>query len=129
MGAVRGKGNRTTELRMRMGLVRASVSGWTSHPRASQANLTSYFEAAEVAVFVDGCFWHGCRKCGHIPKTHQEFWAAKIHRNRQRHRKVARLLGQHGIRTIRFWEHQLTANLDRCVARIQKQIQGPAACE
>jgi len=122
MAAVRARGNRTTELRMQMGLVRAGISGWKSHRPELPGKPDFYFETARLAVFVDGCFWHGCKTCGHIPKTHQAFWAAKIARNRQRHRKVARLLRKEHIGVIRFWEHQLQENLERCISQIRGRL-------
>jgi len=123
MAAVRGSGNRTTELRLQMGLVRAGIAGWTKQRSDLPGKPDFYFEGARLAVFVDGCFWHGCRKCGHIPKSHQDFWRAKIDRNRQRHRKVARLLDAQGISNMRLWEHQLNNGLDRCILRIGRTIQ------
>jgi DNA mismatch endonuclease, patch repair protein len=122
MRAVRGTGNATTELRLRMALVRAGVTGWTSQRSDLPGKPDFYFESANLAIFVDGCFWHGCRKCGHIPKTNQAFWALKIERNRGRHRKVALMLRNEGIGVIRFWEHQLQWNVLECVRRIQARI-------
>jgi DNA mismatch endonuclease (patch repair protein) len=125
MGAVRGKGNATTELRLKMALVRGGVSGWICHPKQIPGKPDFYFVSARLAVFVDGCFWHGCMKCGHIPKTNQAFWAAKINRNRQRHRKVGRLLASEGVQAVRFWEHQLRDDLDKCVLRILSRLDKP----
>ena len=122
MRAVRGSGNRTTEMKLRMALVRAGVAGWVSQRSDLPGKPDFYFEAARLAVFVDGCFWHGCGKCGHIPKTNREFWAFKLERNRQRHREVAALLKRKGIGVIRLWEHQLQSSLEQCVVRIQKHI-------
>jgi len=124
MAAVRGSGNKTTELRLQMALVRAGISGWSSQRTDLPGKPDFFFQSANLAVFVDGCFWHGCPRCGHIPKTNTGFWTAKIDRNRKRHRKVARLLNKRGIRTVRFWEHQLRDRLDRCVARIEKCVAG-----
>jgi DNA mismatch endonuclease (patch repair protein) len=118
MAAVRGKGNKTTEVRLKMALVRAGISGWTSHRADLPGKPDFFFESAGLAVFVDGCFWHGCSRCGHLPKNNAAFGKAKIERNRARHKKVARLLNRRGIRTVRFWEHQLKSHLDRCVSRI-----------
>ncbi|ADV84869.1 DNA mismatch endonuclease vsr [Terriglobus saanensis SP1PR4] len=122
MGAVRGSGNRTTELRLKMALVRSGVRGWTANRSDLPGKPDFYFESARLAVFVDGCFWHGCGKCGHIPKTHQEFWATKIERNRNRHKKVSKLLKIERIRLLRFWEHQLRDDLHRCVRQIVMRL-------
>ncbi len=105
-----------------MALVRTGISGWIGHPKDIPGKPDFYFESARLAVFVDGCFWHGCAKCGHIPKTNQTFWAAKIDGNRKRHRKVKRLLSAQGIDSLRFWEHQLQEDVHRCVAKIFNRL-------
>jgi DNA mismatch endonuclease (patch repair protein) len=106
MAAVKGKNNSSTERILRMALVRSRISGWVTH-----ANLPGkpdiYFPKQKLAVFLDGCFWHGCSKCGHVPKTNTLFWATKIKRNRQRDRKNSRLLKGQGVFVIRAWEHSL----------------------
>jgi len=120
MAAVRGKGNKTTEVRLQMALVRAGVRGWNSQRTDLPGKPDFFFPSRKLAVLVDGCFWHGCTTCGHIPKANSEFWKTKIDRNRKRHRKVAKLLNQQGMRAVRFWEHQLSDHLERCIARIGK---------
>jgi len=69
-------------------------------------------------VFVDGCFWHGCRKCGHIPRTNSRFWGAKITGNRARDRRMDRRLRRLGLRVVRFWEHDLQLNLGECLRAV-----------
>ena len=106
MAAIKSKNNATTERVLRMALVRSKISGWITH-----ANLPGkpdiYFPKQKLAVFLDGCFWHGCARCGHTPKTNSFFWAAKIKRNRQRDQKNSRLLRGQGVFVIRAWEHSL----------------------
>ncbi|MCV7316134.1 very short patch repair endonuclease [Mycolicibacillus parakoreensis] len=58
-----------------------------------------------IAVFLDGCFWHGCPEHGTIPKSNTEWWLAKLQENRDRDRRVDTLLRQRGWRVLRFWEH------------------------
>jgi DNA mismatch endonuclease (patch repair protein) len=122
MGAIRSKGNKSTELRFKMALVRHGIAGWKTHPRDISGTPDFYFPAKRLAVFVDGCFWHGCTKCGHIPRTNQLFWAAKIDRNRKRHRRVNNQLRSKGICVRRFWEHEIRGNLDQCIAKIQQDL-------
>ena len=122
MAAVRGRGNKTTELRLRMALVKSGIHGWVCNEASLPGKPDFYFAEQKLAIFVDGCFWHGCPRCGHVPKTNNSFWAAKLDRNRRRHQKVARALRTNGIHVIRFWEHQLRENLDRCVARIGMKL-------
>jgi DNA mismatch endonuclease (patch repair protein) len=106
MGKVRSKGNRTTEVRLRYALVRAGISGWRLHvPIAGRPDF--YFYREKIAIFVDGCFWHGCPKCGHIPKVNQAFWRAKIERNHERGRKWDRILSRQGILPRHVWECDL----------------------
>ena len=106
MSAIKGKHNVTTDTQLRMALVRVGFKGWFMH-----ADLPGkpdiYFPHLKLAIFVDGCFWHGCKRCGHIPKTNSLFWATKIERNKFRDRKNTRLLRRQGIRVIRVWEHTL----------------------
>ncbi|HAS95461.1 TPA: very short patch repair endonuclease, partial [Candidatus Wolfebacteria bacterium] len=63
------------------------------------------FRDKKVAVFIDGCFWHGCPRCYVKPKSNVEYWSDKIKRNRARGREVNRKLQQLGWTALRFWEH------------------------
>ena len=60
-----------------------------------------------VAVFVDGCFWHACPEHYRLPKSRQAFWAAKIERNAKRALEVGIRLLADGVRVIRIWEHDV----------------------
>ncbi|WP_157413079.1 very short patch repair endonuclease [Aeromicrobium sp. Root236] len=64
------------------------------------------FTRAKVAVFVDGCFWHGCPLHGTRPATNSEWWDWKIKRNRDRDVDTNRLLAEHGWEVVRVWEHE-----------------------
>ena len=66
------------------------------------------FRTQRVAVFVDGCFWHGCPRHATRPKQNRAFWDAKIARNRARDRKVSRTLRAAGWSVLRIWECALT---------------------
>lgn len=65
------------------------------------------FPKLKLAVFVDGCFWHGCPKHATWPKQNAAFWRAKILGNIQRDRLVNRTLRKAGWRVLRIWEHEL----------------------
>jgi DNA mismatch endonuclease (patch repair protein) len=107
MSAIRGKGNKTTELVVRMSLVRSRVSGWEMHPNDIKGKPDFYFRTQRAAVFVDGCFWHGCETCGHTPHTRSEFWKAKFERNHARDLATVVALSKSKIKVLRVWEHQL----------------------
>lgn len=64
------------------------------------------FTRARVAVFVDGCFWHGCPEHVTWPKTNPEFWRDKIEANRRRDRDTDERLVAAGWRVVRVWEHE-----------------------
>jgi DNA mismatch endonuclease (patch repair protein) len=64
------------------------------------------FSRAKVAVFVDGCFWHGCPEHHTVAATNAEYWAEKVERNRERDAETEGLLTQAGWLPIRIWEHQ-----------------------
>ena len=122
MAAVRGRGNKTTELRLRMALVRAGIRDWRVHEKGILGSPDFYFPKRKLAVFVDGCFWHGCPTCGHVPRKHGAFWKAKIERNRERDRDVRRRLKRSGHHVIRFWEHELARDIDDCIRRITRAV-------
>ena len=58
-----------------------------------------------LAVFVDGCFWHGCPSCYREPQTNTAFWREKVEKNRRRRRVVRRDLKMQGFRVAEIWEH------------------------
>jgi DNA mismatch endonuclease (patch repair protein) len=74
------------------------------------------FTKAKVAVFVDGCFWHGCTTHRNIPATNRDFWAPKIEGNKSRDRETDRLLVEHGWFVVRVWEH---TSIDDAVALVR----------
>jgi DNA mismatch endonuclease, patch repair protein len=65
------------------------------------------FVGPKVAVFVDGCFWHGCPEHGTLPKaTNRRYWAEKITQNKARDQRHRALLGSNGWTVLRFWAHE-----------------------
>jgi DNA mismatch endonuclease (patch repair protein) len=62
----------------------------------------------KVAVYVDGCFWHGCPEHGSIPKSNVEWWREKIARVRRRDTQTNATLRNEGWEVIRLWEHEQT---------------------
>lgn len=76
------------------------------------------FPRAQVAVFIDGCFWHGCAEHYQAPARNAEFWLAKRIRNQERDADTDRTLEAHGWRPLRIWEHEVRADPDAVAARI-----------
>jgi DNA mismatch endonuclease, patch repair protein len=124
MSKVRSSGNRSTELRVRMALVRKGVSGWVLHPKDVVGKPDFWFPTSRVAVFVDGCFWHGCPRCLRLPSQNRGYWSMKIAANVSRSKRVSSSLRRQQIAVIRIWEHQLTHPecLDRFLSRIEEAM-------
>jgi DNA mismatch endonuclease (patch repair protein) len=64
------------------------------------------FRSAQVAVFVDGCFWHRCPVHSTDPKTNADYWTPKLRRNVERDRETDQLLADAGWVSVRVWEHE-----------------------
>ena len=80
------------------------------------------FTRAEVAVFVDGCYWHGCPEHGTTAKTNSTYWGPKIRRNRDRDSETDRLLGEAGWVSVRIWEHDDANEAARRIASLVRGV-------
>ncbi|HEY4248178.1 MAG TPA: very short patch repair endonuclease [Lacunisphaera sp.] len=118
MSRIRGSGNKGTELRL-IQIFRANdITGWRRGSKLP-GKPDFVFPRLKTAVFVDGCFWHGCPKHGTSPKTRAAFWLAKIIGNKARDRRVNRTLRARGWKVLRIWEHELSRrNLPRLLKRL-----------
>ena len=122
MRAIRSAGNRTTEMHLRAILVQHAISGWRLREKDIPGIPDFFFSNERLAVFVDGCFWHGCPKCGHIPKTNRAYWRAKISRNRVRDARITRQLRRLGFSVVRLWECDLRTRPSTCLRRIERAL-------
>jgi len=77
------------------------------------------FTRVRIAVFIDGCFWHGCPFHGTTPKTNQGYWVPKLEANRARDEAATELLDEEGWTVLRFWEHEA---VDDVVAVIETAV-------
>jgi len=108
MSKVKARGNRSTERAVFGVLIEHGIDGWTQHCKDIVGRPDFFFERLPLALFVDGCFWHGCPVCDrNIPRNRVGFWRKKIEENRRRDRKVTRELRQAGVHVVRIWEHQI----------------------
>lgn len=74
------------------------------------------FTARRIAVFIDGCFWHGCPAHWSLAKRNSEYWGAKVKRNRDRDADTTRQLTDAGWTVLRYWEHEDPARVAAAVA-------------
>ncbi|MGO9096030.1 MAG: DNA mismatch endonuclease Vsr [Bryobacteraceae bacterium] len=103
MASVRSKGNRTTEVALGRRLWAAALRGYRKHwPVDGHPDFA--WPGLKVAVFVDGCFWHGCKRCKYLPRSRVKFWRDKIEGNRRRDRRVSDRLRRAGWTVVRVRE-------------------------
>jgi DNA mismatch endonuclease Vsr len=122
MRAIRGGNNRSTEVPLRMAFVRAGLSGWKADSSVIVGHPDFCFIRHKLAIFVDGCFWHGCPDCGHIPRTNRRFWSTKVRLNKQRDRRTNKALRALGYQVVRLWEHEVVRDVDGCVKKLRKRL-------
>jgi len=92
-------------------------------------NSTKHFGKPDIVlpkyktvIFVDSCFWHGCKKHGSMPATRKAFWEKKIARNKERDKEVNRHYKKESWRVIRVWEHEIKKNPVRIIERIRSSF-------
>lgn len=115
-------GNKETEVALAKLMRRNGIKGWRR--RQSLFGKPDFlFRAARLAIFVDGCFWHGCLKHSKVPRNNRPFWLKKLEGNKKRDRMVNRVLRSQGWRVLRIWEHELSLkNQHRCIAKIRRAL-------
>ncbi len=89
---------------------------WAEGFRYSK-NSTKYLGKPDIVllkyktvIFIDSCFWHGCKRHGSMPQTRRKFWRMKIERNRERDGEVSKYYKSSGWKIVRVWEHDIEKN-------------------
>jgi len=118
MSRIRGHGNKDTELALMKLLRQHRITGWRRHQKVF-GKPDFIFKQVRLALFVDGCFWHGCPKHCKIPAGNRAFWKKKFAANKARDGRVNRELRRLGWRIIRIWEHDLAKRGVTCIRKIQ----------
>jgi DNA mismatch endonuclease Vsr len=121
MRAVPSK-NSQAELMLRKSLSAAGMRGYRLHSSSLPGCPDVVFTSAKLAVFVDGCFWHGCPRCYREPKSNKAYWQMKVQRNKDRDARVTAECRKSGWRVLRLWEHDILRNADRAAAKVIKAI-------
>jgi DNA mismatch endonuclease (patch repair protein) len=122
MSRIRGGGNQDTELALMRLLRREGIAGWRRQS-ALFGRPDFVFTQLRLAVFVDGCFWHGCPKHANLPVNNRRFWKRKFESNQRRDKLVRRTLRAKGWHVLRIWEHELTGkNEKRLIRRLARAL-------
>lgn len=124
MASTRGRDN-ASERSLRSALHRRGLR-FRLHRRIVEGTRRSVdivFPGPRVAVFLDGCFWHGCPRHGTWPKNNAAWWREKIETNVARDRDTDRRLASLGWNVVRVWEHE---TIDEAVDRIEKAVRSAA---
>jgi DNA mismatch endonuclease (patch repair protein) len=121
MASVKSSGNRSTEVFMAALMRRNGITGWRRN-YVLFGKPDFVFDDYKVAIFVDGCFWHGCPWHCRKPQSNVEYWNEKIARNKTRDKQVTTRLTSEGWTVIRVWEHSLK-DPSQFLRKIQNSIQ------
>jgi DNA mismatch endonuclease (patch repair protein) len=107
MKASKPKGNKSTELKLIQIFKQLGVKGWRRNYRIAGSVPDFVFLKKRIAVFADGCFWHGhnCRNL--TPKQNSKYWQAKFENNRIRDKQINERLERKGWKVIRIWECEI----------------------
>jgi DNA mismatch endonuclease (patch repair protein) len=120
MAKIKSVGCKSTEMALARLLRLERLTGWRRQSRLP-GRPDFVFPAQRIALFVDGCFWHGCPRCYRRPGSQRKYWDAKVARNRRRDQTVRRHLRQKGWRVLRVWEHEFKQPL-RLAARLRAHL-------
>jgi DNA mismatch endonuclease (patch repair protein) len=128
MAAVKSKGNATTEDAVKRIFSANGITGWRRYLDSIPGKPDFTFRSSRVAIFVDGCFWHGCTKCRRnlTPSTNKTYWRVKIEKNQTRDRLVGVELRRARWRTLRIWEHEIAKTPAKVAERVRKLVNSPA---
>jgi DNA mismatch endonuclease (patch repair protein) len=122
MSRIRSRGNKDTEIALAKFFRRNQIRGWRRNQKIF-GKPDFVFPKLKLAVFVDGCFWHGCPKHGTQPKGNRAFWKNKFARNIARDRLVNRTLRSANWRVLRIWQHELSRrNESRLLRRLHRAL-------
>jgi DNA mismatch endonuclease (patch repair protein) len=106
MRRVKSSNNRSTELRLIEIFKANNIKGWRRNCKIS-GKPDFIFNRKKIAVFIDGCFWHG-HSCRNItPKQNENYWKTKLYRNKKRDREVTQYLKNLNWQVVRVWECEL----------------------
>lgn len=122
MSRIRGRDTKA-EILLRKFLCRENLKGYRIHRRLPGRPDISYGRY-RLAIFIDGCFWHGCPICKiPLPNSNKLYWHPKLRKNRIRDGITNRSLRRMGWQVVRFWEHEVKEKPSKCIEQIIRLIE------
>lgn len=123
MASVKSRDTKTTELKFISILKEKGIIGWRRNYQLT-GKPDFVFPRLKIAVFIDGCFWHGCSSHCRMPSSNVNYWNNKIEKNKIRDRAITKTLKMKGWQVIRIWEHEIKSDrLNHKLNRIKKIAQ------
>lgn len=123
MSKIKSK-NTGPERILRAALASNQLKGFTCHVQKLPGKPDFAYLKKKIAIFVEGCFFHGCPAHYKAPKSNRAFWATKIKRNIARDALNQSALAVSGYRVLRFWECEVRKNLDFVMVRTEMAYYG-----
>lgn len=120
MASIRGK-DTEPEITIRKLLWKEGVR-YRIHNKSIYGTPDISIKTDRIAIFIDGCFWHGCKRCYKEPKSNVGFWRKKILDNRKRRIKVRSQLRRGGWNVQEFWEHQVNSRPQDVINSIMQNL-------
>lgn len=131
MSLIKSTGNKSTEQKFTAALRRAGIKGWSVQPDWIEGRPDVAFVDGKVAVFLDGCFWHGCEQHFRAPKINRTHWLRKIQGNRRRDTRNIYRLTRDGWKVFHVWEHDIAddGTLKGIIQRVARAADTPDEME
>jgi len=120
MASIRGK-NTVPELVIRRRLWYLGKR-YRKHDRSVPGTPDISNKSKKVAVFIDGCFWHGCSRCYKEPTSHVSFWRRKLQYNKKRREHVTKVLHAERWTVVQYWEHEAISQPCRVAREIARRM-------
>lgn len=123
MARVKSRDTKSTELKFISIFKDKGITGWRrNYPLIGKPDFV--LPRLKIAVFIDGCFWHGCPRHCRMPSSNVTYWNNKIGKNKIRDKKITKTLKIKGWQVIRIWEHEIkTGKLNRKLRQIKNAQQ------
>ena len=121
MSKIRNKNTRP-EIKIRKLLYCSGHKGYRLNYKKASGKPDICYVGKKIAIFIDGCFWHGCPKCYKRPKSNKKYWSEKIKINKKRDKKVNLALKKENWTVLRFWECQVNKKTENIFNKIDEVL-------